>query len=234
MVYRIHKDSNYTTISNYHLNDKNLSFKAKGLLTFMLSVGSDWVFLEEGFAKCSTDGVDRIRSGLHELEEHGYLIRTRERDDKGHYRNAIYDIYETPQKQRKEPNPNSLNYQKPNWNNPNWGKRPLPNTKLTKRLIKPNTKVYTTATDENEDFPSEKEIKKFCKSEHLLMDCEKFKAYYDIREWRYKDGVRINNWRALARYWAASERHPERFKACSASFDIEEIERALRESEDIL
>lgn len=230
MIYRVHKNSNYTTISNYHLNDKNLSFKAKGLLTFMLSVGDNWVYLEKGFARCSTDGVDKIRSGLHELEECGYLVRTRERDDKGHFSNAVYDIYETPTNRPKKPNSSSLNYKNPNWKNPNWGKHTLPNTKLTKELTKPNTnltKVFCLT-------PSLRDIKNYCEKNDYNIDCERFKAYYDAREWKDKSGRPFGSWEALVECWIRTEKNPKKCKISNPSFDIDELERALREADDIL
>lgn len=37
-VFRVHKTKNYTMMSNHHLRDKNLSLKAKGLLSVMFSL----------------------------------------------------------------------------------------------------------------------------------------------------------------------------------------------------
>ena len=95
MVFRVHKTENYTVMSNYHLQDKNLSLKAKGLLSLMLSLPSDWDYSAKGLAELSRDGEDAVKSGLKELEEHKYLKRTQIRL-KGIISDWQYDIYETP------------------------------------------------------------------------------------------------------------------------------------------
>ena len=41
-VFRVNKTKNYTAMSNYHLQDKNISLKAKGLLSVMLSLPENW------------------------------------------------------------------------------------------------------------------------------------------------------------------------------------------------
>lgn len=95
MVFRVHKTENYTVMSNYHLQDKNLSLKAKGLLSLMLSLPSDWDYSAKGLAELSRDGEDAVKSGLKELEEYNYLKRTQIRI-RGIIADWQYDIYETP------------------------------------------------------------------------------------------------------------------------------------------
>lgn len=95
MVFRVHKTANYTVMSNYHLQDKSLSLKAKGLLSMMLSLPSDWDYSARGLAELSKDGEDAVKSGLRELEEHNYLKREQIRV-KGIITDWQYDIYETP------------------------------------------------------------------------------------------------------------------------------------------
>lgn len=70
-------------ISNVGLKDEKLSFKAKGLLAYMLSLPDDWVFYETELVNHSTDGLASVKSGLKELQERGYLDRNRERNAKG-------------------------------------------------------------------------------------------------------------------------------------------------------
>lgn len=230
MVYRVHKNSNYTTISNYHLNDKNLSFKAKGLLTFMLSASDDWVYFEKGFASCSTDGIDKIRSGLQELEEQGYLVRARERDDKGHLKNTIYEVFEIPHEQAENPKSNFPNYGKPNLENPNLGKHTLTNKQLNKELTKQKTNINKVCCL----TPSLRDIKNYCEKNDYNIDCERFKAYYDAREWKDKSGRPFGSWEALVECWIRTEKNPKKCKISNPSFDIDELERALRENDDVL
>lgn len=82
-VCRVEKNKNYTTMSNYHLRDPNLSNKARGLLSTMLSLPDNWDYTTRGLAKICKDGVDGITAQLKELEQYGYLIRHRIRDTGG-------------------------------------------------------------------------------------------------------------------------------------------------------
>ena len=82
-------------MSNNHFQEREMSLKAKGLLSLMLSLPSNWTFSEVGLTKLSRDGRDSVRSALKELEEFGYLVRTQQRHN-GAFSTTTYDIYETP------------------------------------------------------------------------------------------------------------------------------------------
>lgn len=96
-IKRVKKEMNYTIINNTGLKDKSLSLKAKGLLAYMLSLPDDWIFYETELIKHSKDGRDSIRGGLKELEDKGYLVRERARDDSGKLKGTDWLLYETPQ-----------------------------------------------------------------------------------------------------------------------------------------
>ena len=66
-VFRVEKNANYTVMSNYHLRDKSLSLKAKGLLSQMLSLPEDWDYTLSGLASINKEGKDAIRSAVKEL-----------------------------------------------------------------------------------------------------------------------------------------------------------------------
>ena len=95
-VCRVEKNKNYTTMSNYHLRDPDLSNKARGLLSTMLSLPDNWDYTTRGLAKICKDGVDGITAQLKELEQYGYLIRNRIRDTGGRIVDMEYIIYERP------------------------------------------------------------------------------------------------------------------------------------------
>ena len=82
-VFRIEKTRDYTVMSNYHLRDRSLSLKAKGLLSLMLSLPEDWDYTMKGLARICKDGIDSISGGIRELETHGYLVRARVRNENG-------------------------------------------------------------------------------------------------------------------------------------------------------
>ena len=95
-VCRVEKNKNYTTMSNFHLRDPNLSNKARGLLSTMLSLPDSWDYTTRGLAAICKDGVDGITAQLKELEQYGYLIRHRIRDSNGRIVDMEYIIYEQP------------------------------------------------------------------------------------------------------------------------------------------
>ena len=96
-VFRIEKTRDYTVMSNHHLKNKNLTLKAKGLMSLLLSLPDDWVHTLAGLAQISVEGVDAIRMAVHELEREGYVVRNRIRDEKGHLGEMEYVVYENPQ-----------------------------------------------------------------------------------------------------------------------------------------
>ena len=96
-VIRIHKNSNFTVMSNYHFKEKKMSLKAKGLLSLMLSLPDDWNYSISGLVTLSKDGKDSVMSALGELETFGYLERTRLVNSKGQFSGIEYNIFEEPQ-----------------------------------------------------------------------------------------------------------------------------------------
>ena len=97
-VFRVEKNSGYTVMSNHHLRNQELSLKAKGLLSQMLSLPDNWDYTLKGLSLINREKIDAIREAIRELERAGYIVRSRERDEKGRLRGADYVIYELPQK----------------------------------------------------------------------------------------------------------------------------------------
>ena len=96
-VFRIERTRDYTVMSNHHLRNANLSLKAKGLLSMMLSLPEDWNYTTRGLAKICKEGVDAIGAALRELEAAGYIVRHKLRDRQGRISDIEYVIYEQPQ-----------------------------------------------------------------------------------------------------------------------------------------
>ena len=95
-VFRIEKTKDYTVMSNHHLRNNELSLKAKGLLSLMLSLPEDWDYTLRGLSKICKDGIDSIRVGVQELEAQGYLVRQRVRGANGQLGSIEYTILEQP------------------------------------------------------------------------------------------------------------------------------------------
>ena len=95
-VFRVERTQNYTVMSNYHLRDKTISFKAKGLLSLMLSLPEDWDYTLTGLARISLEGKDAIRAAVVELEKAGYVQRHQTTDKAGKFGANEYIIREYP------------------------------------------------------------------------------------------------------------------------------------------
>jgi len=103
-VFRVEKTRDYTVMSNHHLRNTELSLKAKGLLSLMLSLPENWDYTTKGLSFICKDGIDSINGGIRELEANGYVIRKRLRNEKGQLTITEYTIFEQPQ----PPNTNDI------------------------------------------------------------------------------------------------------------------------------
>lgn len=92
-IIRVNKTKNYTVMCNFHLQDKRLTLKAKGLLSLMLSLPDDWSFTIKGLMSMSKDSKTAVQSALKELEVNKYLKRTRRNTKDGHF-TYIYNVFE--------------------------------------------------------------------------------------------------------------------------------------------
>ena len=95
-IFHVIKNYGYTVMSNYHLRDKRLSLKAKGLLSQMLSLPENWDYSLKGLTVINRENIDAIRTAVVELENAGYITRYQGRDDKGKMIGNEYNIYEKP------------------------------------------------------------------------------------------------------------------------------------------
>lgn len=121
-VFRVEKNRGYTVMSNHHLRNKDLSLKAKGLLSQMLSLPEDWDFTLKGLSLINREQIDAIRAAVRELEQAGYIVRSRERDGQGRLRGADYLIYEQPQPAPDSPTLENPMLEKPIQEKPTQGK----------------------------------------------------------------------------------------------------------------
>ena len=96
-VFRVERNTGYTVMSNHHLRNKELTLKAKGLLSQMLSLPEDWDYTLAGLSYINRESIDAIRTAVWELEKAGYITRRQGRDEKGKMTAIEYAIYEQPQ-----------------------------------------------------------------------------------------------------------------------------------------
>ena len=143
-VFRIERTRNYTVMSNHHLKNPELSLKAKGLLSMMLSFPDGWNYSERGLASICKEGVDAIHSAIKELESTGYMERHQLRGKGGRIVDTEYVIYEKPHTpdmaspDTENPDMDSPDAAAPEPENPGELNNKKPNTK------KSNTQVFNT------------------------------------------------------------------------------------------
>lgn len=136
-IHRAKKSGSYVQIDNCSIRDTRLSWKAKGLLAYLLSLPDDWRINGEHLATQGPDGISSVRSGLKELENAGYLHRKRIRTAEGKFRWDI-SLLETPKTGHGTDEPSSLQPLSDNLTS-----KEVPSTN---DLSKNNTRVDTTVT----------------------------------------------------------------------------------------
>lgn len=207
------KSTSYTTIDNNIFHNYALSFKAKGLLCQMLSLPDNWEFSIKGLASLGKEKQDAVRTALTELEEAGYLKRSRERDN-GQYAGAEYIVSETPMTddeatEEKSEKPMS---EKPIWENPIWENPTHINNIPNKELKESNTKgicvrgAAEKPTHTKEKPPAKKipptldMVKDYCKERENSVDAEKFFDFYESKGWLVGKN-KMKDWQAAVRTW---------------------------------
>ena len=157
-VFRVERTQNYTVMSNYHLRDKTISFKAKGLLSLMLSLTEDWDYTLAGLARISLEGKDAIRAAVVELEKAGYVQRRQTTDKAGKFGSNEYIIREYPVSH--EPPPEGPSSASPLSGNPMTEEPSTASTQTEKatQIIKDlqtkENKILTSQSTDSFPFPS--------------------------------------------------------------------------------
>ena len=193
---KVEKTKNYTVMSNYHFKDKRLSFKAKGLLSMMLSLPDDWDYSVAGLVKTSSDGRDSVTSGLKELEKYGYLTREPIKV-KGIIRDWDYIIREYPLEKedikKKEIIKENISSEKPVTENPLLEKPLLENPQqLNTNILNTNilnTNIYPSNSEKKDD----KNLKEL-ESTELEKDFEEIWKFYPNKKGKTKAKELYSSW----------------------------------------
>lgn len=169
-VFRVERTHDYTVMSNHHLKNRALSLKAKGLLSLMLSLPDDWDYTLQGLAHISLEKVDAIRKAITELENEGYITRTRERDEQGRLRGTEYIIREQPISEKPT-------LEKPTLENPILGKPTLDKPTQAKPTLENPTQLNKKIYNKNkssmyEEIPQSNQSKEETELTEILQNCE--------------------------------------------------------------
>ncbi len=194
MVFKVEKNKNYTVMSNYHLRDKSLSLKAKGLLSFMLSLPDDWDYSLAGLCSICKEGKDAIRSTLKELKDNKYLMIEKHKNSKGLFE-YTYIIYEEPQVEKELTHPDTEN---PYMDNPDMDNPTQINTNIQniKKQNDKDDKEKSSFFDLNSLNPLTKDLinKNYVSIDD--MDLFRYEELFDtlLPEYSYHEIIKISHY----------------------------------------
>lgn len=153
-VFRVHKNENYTVLSNYHFKERRMSLKAKGLLSLMLSLPEGWDYSAAGLVTLSKDGKDSVNAALKELEAFGYLRRTQAYDASGKFSGYNYEIFEQPIGAEEKPTTEKPFAENPSTEKPTTENPPQLNKKVLTTKKSNTKKSNTEEREERKKAPS--------------------------------------------------------------------------------
>ena len=196
----------FTVISNNEVQDKRLSWKARGIFSYLWSMPDNWDFYETEVAKHAPDGRDSLRSGLIELEKYGYLKRNRVRNN-GQLGGTVWIITDNPTPKSENPTPKSENptpmLENPTQENPTlqnkYHTKDLPNKGLTNKQANASSadadlsvsfnelwNLYPKKQGKKDAFRHYKAWRKKSKDntdDYLLRKLNEYKAYLSANQW---------------------------------------------------
>lgn len=146
-IVRVAKNSNYVVMNRTALNDKRLSWKAKGIMAYLLSMPDDWVFYMDELVTHASDGKDSFRSGFNELKKCGYVERKPIKDEKTKKIVSWETIVHEVPVNSKEPLTDFPEVEKPQMEKPEVENPTLLSTDINQVLNKPNTDNNSTTTN---------------------------------------------------------------------------------------
>lgn len=213
-VFRVNKTKDYVTMGKYHFREKNMSLKAIGMLSIMLSLPDEWDYSVNGLTAIRCESKNTINSILNELEEFGYLKRSRNYVN-GKISNWNYDIYEKPLYRKNEDIENvdieNLDLE----NRPQLSNKELSNKELNNKQYKENAKRKFSK-------PTLEEINQYCLERNNGINAEAFYDFYESKDW-YVGKNKMKDWKACVRTW---ERREE--TKTKPRFQIESVEERNR------
>lgn len=193
-IFRINKTKDYSTMGNFHFRNPKMSWKAKGILSQMLSLPDDWEYSEEGLASLSSDGLASLKSGLKELERFGHLVRVQERNEQGIFTDVRYDIFEKPITEPISPICGFPITDKPITDKP-----------ISENHMQLNTKELSTKESNTKSIrrfqkPTIDEVRAYVREIGGGVSAEEYIDYYEANGWKVGKSP-MKDWKAAVRNW---------------------------------
>lgn len=209
-VFRVNKATGYTVMSNFHLRDKRMSLKAKGLLSLILSLPDTWNYSLGGLVSICIESEGAVKTALKELKQYGYLRidKVKPTKENGGRYEYIYNIFEQPTEKQEveiqgvEIQPLEI--------------QPLENYPLYKETDKSNTDISITNTSSIDDKPTRKrftppsleEVQAYCRERNNKVDAKKFYDYYTAADWYDGKGEKVKSWKQKVITWEGRDKKP--------------------------
>lgn len=195
-VFRVNKTKDYVVMSKYHLKEKKMSLKAKGLLSEMLSLPDDWDYSVMGLSEINAESRNCINSILNELEDFGYLKRSRNYVN-GKIDNWIYDIYEKPLYLKNEDIENEDIENVDIGFDTQLNNKEINNKELSNKQYKENAKRKFIK-------PTLEDISQYCLERNNGINAEAFYDFYESKDW-FVGKNKMKDWKACVRTWERRE-----------------------------
>lgn len=228
MIVRVIKNENYTVMSNHHLMNRNLSLKAKGLLSIILALPDDWEYSVAGLVAISREKETSINTALKELKENGYLVVIKKMPNETssgrieyewnffeypcNYPDRVYPKKVMPADQKiQEPEKQGTEKQGVEFQGlevqglENQGQL---NTNIVNTNIS-NTKLVNTKELDICDKPKKshfipptiEEVRAYCRERNSSVDPDKFFEYFQTGNWKDSKGNPVKNWKQKIITW---------------------------------
>ena len=199
VFYRAKNTQNYSVINNAIFEDVSLSWKAKGLFCYLLSLPNDWQIHAAELEHHASDGRDSLKAAIKELVAAGFLEVESRKDESGRFAGNCYKIIEQPQRENRSgktvdgktaaEKPLTEKPQLLNTNNTNY----LNNKILNKQNTNKKKAAFVP--------PTVDEVKAYCEERNNKVDAVYFVDYYTARQWHFNNGGKMKDWRATVRTW---------------------------------
>ena len=207
MIDRAEHMKNYTTAQNELIQDSRLSFEARALMVFMLSLPDDWSFSIKGLASQTGLAERKVMELVKELKKLGYIEQRSRRSSRGVIEGWEWYIHEEPIQSAEKPQCGlSTVWLNQSVDQPQCGKTaPIQNTKYNKVLkvqsTKGNKKVPKKTTTKSFIPPTLEEVRAYCQERGSSVDPVRFFDYYTAGEWKDAKGNPVKNWKQKLITW---------------------------------
>ena len=189
-VIRVEKNKNYTTMSNYHFKEKEMSLKSKGLLSQMLSLPDNWDYTIAGLVSINKENESAIKSALDELRQFGYLKILKKLPNQTETGRIEYEyiVYEKPKQEGKKQEVENLGVEFQGVEN---------QVQLNTNILNTKNKI----TNNKNKYPTLEEIQYYIKEKELKVDGKQFYDYFTEGNWIDAKGNKVKNWKQKLLTW---------------------------------